>query len=80
MPAINMLEWKDQQEIQVANQLLLLIQVMLFLFYHLCLSVFVFVGGLPLGFGVTSTDAAANAKRVSFFLGFILPSNPILIL
>jgi hypothetical protein len=74
------------------------IQVLL-LFYHLCLagSVFflVFFGGrpLPLGFGVTSTDAAwalcaaaadaavADAIRVSFFLGRLLLINrPILLL
>jgi hypothetical protein len=72
----------------VGNHLLLLIQVML-LFYHLYLAgsvsfLFSFFGRLPLGFGVTSIEAAAaldaaaaDANRVSFFFGTILlPINP----
>jgi hypothetical protein len=61
-----------------------------------CFFLVFFFGRLPLGFGVTSTDAAeadaaaadaaaadaaaADTNRVSFFLGLILPTNPILML
>jgi hypothetical protein len=71
----------------VVNPLLLLIQVML-LFYHLCRTGFVsFFCGRPLGFGVTSTDAAAASdaaaaapNTASFFLGtFVRIECPILL-
>jgi hypothetical protein len=94
MPEINMQEWRDEEKIQVVvYQLLWPIQVLL-LFYHLCLAGSLFVlfslvvdlfllvlVSLALSCATAADAAAADANRVSFFLGsFLLIDRPILLL